>query len=115
MSVTAADIQAFASEFAGTDTATIALYLVMAPEFVDVDRFGAQHDLAVRLWVCHQLTLNVEQAAGAAGPITSESVGPITRQYGNVSVLTAPADLSRTNYGRMLVALSRQYGGRLAS
>lgn len=109
MAVTAAQVKAFAPAFAAVADGIIDTWLGWAPDSVAANVFGAQHDQAVMLWVCHHLQTTQGAAAGAAGPLTSAQAGDVQASFavGGMGV----AGLERTAWGQQLVMLMRRKAG----
>lgn len=76
--------------------------------------YGAQLQSAIALRVMHWMTMEQRGNgqlgnSGAAGGITSESEGQLSRSYGSVSSVHADKypDLAQTAFGCELIALTR--------
>lgn len=73
-------------------------------------RMGAQTDQATMLFVAHNLTLGVVGAKGGGAssfaPVSSKSVGPVSKSYDTSAVTRANAGIyNGTPYGQRLWAL----------
>lgn len=113
MAVTAADVQAFAPQFAAVSSGVINTWLSMAAGAINADVFGAETDNATLLWVAHQLTKTTGGAAGHVGAITSRSVGEVS--VGASAGHTDTAAMRTTAYGAAFLQLLRKFtaGGRV--
>jgi len=78
-------------------------FIEQAEELTLESVYGDQYNLAVALLVLHWLAK--EDSGGAAGPITSEKEGDLSRAY---SVSASPDDLDSTGWGKELKALRRR-------
>ena len=109
MAVTAAQVKSFAPAFAAVADTVVDTWLGWAPDHVAAAAFGAQHDQAVMLWVCHQLQVTQGAAAGAAGPLTAAAAGDVSASFGGGSA--AATGLERTSWGQQLILLQRRKAG----
>lgn len=106
MAVTVADIQAI-PQFATRGGAEIQFWLTRAPQHLDLAFFAADADLAVTYWTAHALTVAAASVAGAAGPITGKTVGPVSVQYAAAHASGRLGDWSLSVWGGYLAQLSR--------
>lgn len=116
-SLTVAQVRAYAPQFADATAYPEAMVQAVIDECpLALDLFGtdAQQVSAWRLWVCHTLTVQSPDAAGAAGPVVGQAVGRVSVQFGVASVTAGP--YSRTSYGQRLQALiDANFGGPIVA
>ncbi len=112
MTVVAADIMTFAPEFTTVDDdeiATITAAIAQAERRTNRTNWGVIADDGVTYLVCHMLTLAARIAvsgAQARGPLTSETVGPLSRSFAVPgSVTLSSAYLASTTYGQAYAEL----------
>lgn len=106
MTVTASDVRAIATEFAAVLDAVIDPYIAMAERRTFREAWGVKADDGVIFLVAHFLKLSEAQSALSAGPVTSETVGPLSRSYATVGGGTSSDNvLSSTVWGREYIAL----------
>lgn len=111
MSVTSADIKALPSgEFASVLDATVDIYITEAQSRIHQTTWGDQYDLGVKYLTAHALALDMGGAHGAAGPVASESAGPVSRSYAAYSIFgsTGGDNLNATAYGRKFQMLRKE-------
>lgn len=105
------DVTAWASEMASVAEAAQDLILAYAnglPYAANLDgEEGDRTKLARVLMACH-LASTGPKSGGAAGPVTSESEGGLSRSYG---MLASSTGLGRSSYGQELKALLRRHVG----
>jgi hypothetical protein len=101
-------------QFSAIDDADITAWLVQASLRWTVARLGQQWEMIAYLYAAHQLTLNPPDGSGsgggAVGAVTSESVGDVSRSWGDggLSVANVPSSLVgflSTRYGVELIGL----------
>lgn len=104
-----ADITNVASEFATETTQRLEAYIGLAQSFISECAYGSKYKNAVIFMACHLLKLDKIGASGTGGTITSEKVGDLQTNYGNVGsgVGGKDADLAQTPYGLMLIRLNK--------
>lgn len=109
MAVVAADIKAFAPEFAATADAIITLWLGWAYGAAGLSStvFGSALDQAVLFWVCHNLKKG--QNSGSSGTITEEHVGPAGQSFSGPGAFANPSEFRTTSYGLLYYQLCRQF------
>ncbi len=80
---------------------------------IAVDVFDGEDGDTTKIARCslaaHMATLFPTATAGAAGPITSETEGGISRAYGAIAL--TPSELNRTPYGQQFRWLCRMNAG----
>lgn len=106
MAVTVAEIQAI-PQFAARPSGEIQFWIDRAPRHLDVSLFGVDADLAVTYWVAHALAVASGAQAGAAGPVTAKTVGPVSVQYATLRATGALGDWTLSAWGGFLSQLSR--------
>ena len=109
MAVTAAQVKAFAPEFAGVLDARIDTYLGFAPGYVARAVYGNDTDQAVLLWTCHSLTRTTGGNAAMAGAVTLDKAGDVQTESTGVQGWMAENQWGTTAYGQQLIMLSRRY------
>lgn len=98
MSITwTADVAAIAPDLSTTPTATQTLILAIVDRQIDDDQWGIYADDGRRYLAAHLGTLARSGIGNTAGPVTSETLGAMSRSYGTVQGVTGP--LSATRYG----------------
>ncbi len=110
MSVTPESIKAFAPELSTLDDEDdVQPAIDMAERRTNRKAWASKADDAVTYLVCHMLTLAARIAvsgAQARGPLTSETVGPLSRSFAVPgSVTLSSAYLASTTYGQAYAEL----------
>lgn len=109
--MTWADVVALAPALASLAVARQTQILAEVDNEVSTDAWGDYAEAGKRYLAAHKGTVTVLSDAGsgggaALGPITSESLGPMSRSYGTIGDSTSvDAELSRTSYGREYIRL----------
>lgn len=98
MSVTVGNIKNNFPELSALPESQLQFYLNIATSLVNANVFLEKTDYAIQLLAAHFITLM--SSGGGAGPVTSESVGELSRSYGTLSGNLE--ELSQTTYGAML-------------
>lgn len=109
MAVTAAQVKAFAPEFADVADTIINTWLGWAPGYILPATFGTDTDQGTMLWTCHVLTRTANGAAISGGPVTKDQVGPATRENAVATGYMVTTDWGYSGYGQQLLALVRRY------
>lgn len=107
MAVTAADVQAFAPQFAAVTTGVINSWLSMAAGAIDAVTYGSEADNATLLWVCHHLQTTQPASAGSNGPVTDRKVGDVST--GSAASPATASALNTTAYGQSFMRLCRRF------
>ena len=99
--------------------ATVNFWISQACLEIDPCRFGTSQDLAVMLFVAHNITLSARNAAAANaggiageanGPIDSKSVGPVSIGYDTAAAALAGAGpWNLTSYGQRFYEMLKQF------
>jgi hypothetical protein len=106
VSITWADVVAYpAPELSTLATASQTAILAIVDRQIDVDAWGEFADDGRRLLAAHLGTLTRSGAGGAAGPVTSETLGAMSRSY--ASMTTDAGLLGTTKYGAEYLRLMR--------
>ncbi len=108
MTVVVADVEALATELTGNSR--LALFLAQAQRQVNYTEWGSLADDGVKYLTAHLTTVAVRaSASGGAiprGPLTSETVGPLSRSYAAPAASSgADGELGSTTYGQRYLAL----------
>ncbi len=112
MTVTVADIRAKFPAFASTDAGTVTAAIEEAERSTNRAHFGGRADDAVKYLAAHILHQDAGGAGAAAGPMTSETKGPISRSFAVSSTSSDPR--ASTAYGRRyLELLQTTFAGRV--
>lgn len=95
------------------------LFLATAALLVDADEWGGLYDKGVLYMAAHLGLLSawsLAGAGGAAGPVTSETLGPMSRSYANLFQASATDGvLGTTKWGKLyLMLLGTQMGAFVA-
>lgn len=107
------DVLLFAPELSTFDSdAQDEILLFVNEEGIDVTQWGGEDAQRLRLariyYAAHIATASSQGGnGGAAGPVTSETAGGLSRTYAFASV-ASDLLLDSTNYGRLLRMLMRQ-------
>lgn len=94
----AADVVPIAPNLATAPAATQTLVLAIVDRQIDVGVWGAFADDGRRYLAAHLGTLAITGGAGAAGPVTSESLGAMSRSYASLTGNIDPT-LATTRFG----------------
>lgn len=110
MTVTAASFKTLFPEFTATADDRVTMFLAMAARRVSSVWFGDATDEAVCYLAAHTITVvgTGQGSAGTSGPVTAESVGDVSVQYGaplSSSLNAQDADLRSTGYGKQFLSL----------
>jgi hypothetical protein len=99
--------------------ATVTFWIGQAYLEIDPCRFGTSEDLAVMLFVAHNITLSARNAASANaggvvgeanGPVSSKSVGPVSVGYDTAAAALAGAGpWNLTSYGQRFYEMLKQF------
>lgn len=123
MAVTSASFRTMFPEF--TDTAKfpdaqINAWLDQAPNQLSASRLGKSYDLAVMLFIAHNIVLSARAVASAAGsgvpgqatgPVSSKSVDKVSVSYDTGATAIGRAGAwNATSYGQRLYTLLRACG-----
>lgn len=104
MAVTAAQVKAVATEFASTADVTVDAAVSLAEERTNRDVWGGRADISVIYLAAHLLKLDSQQSSSAIYPISSETVGPVSRSYA-VHSTAHEGDLNSTIWGKRYMGL----------
>lgn len=97
-------IAAYAPAFASDSR--LPTFITLATNQTATDRFGVNYELAIALRACHMMARNPTVGMGAAGAVTSETEGEISRSYSIPKYLQEKyGDLCSTPYGAQLAQL----------
>jgi hypothetical protein len=103
--ITWAAVTAVAPELAsvpgGVQTALLAMVGVMLP---NPNALGDQYDAACTWLAAHLGTISQRKSGNIAGPVSSESVGQVSRSYA-VPAMDSASDYSSTSYGQLFQAI----------
>lgn len=106
MSIAWSDVVAFpAAELSTLVPATQTAILAAVERQIDADAWGEFADDGRRWLAAHLGTLAAARYGGAAGPITAESLGAMSRSYG--SLVADAGLLATTRYGVEYLRLLR--------
>ena len=100
--VTAAQVKAFAAEFATVSDAKVDLYISYAGLFLAENKWKNRYTFGVILMACHLLSLSGR--TGAAGALSSERVGDLSVSY---SSSAGDDELRTTSYGEQYISLRK--------
>lgn len=94
-------------EFKDVPAPKITAFIAMASRLIDARIWGDRAQDAAAYLTAHLLksTGGIGGSGGGAGPITSESVGSLSRSYGMVGSPGSDQDYNRTLYGQRYIAL----------
>jgi len=95
ITISTTDVFKYAPELASTTSGVAQVYLGLALNFVNEQKWGRKYVQAVCLMTAHLLTLQIRKSS--AGAITSESVGELSVSYSTPS--TGDEELKSTIYG----------------
>jgi hypothetical protein len=118
MAVTTASFRAVFPEFADTTKypdPAVTFWLDQAGVTLPQSVPAGQLDLATMLYIAHNLTLGILSASGSGGagsfaPVSSKSVGPISKSMDTSAVTSTGAGVwNGTAYGQRLWALLRGF------
>jgi hypothetical protein len=113
MSVTASDIRDLPSgEFSSLTDAVINRFLAEAGREVNASVWGDRYDDGILYLTAHLLAFAKKGATGAAGPVTSETAGPLSISYGGAAT-ASDAALASTSYGRRYLEIAHTLFGQL--
>lgn len=115
MAVTAASFRVMFPEFTDTTkfpTAQIDAWLAEAPNQLNASRLGRSYDLAVMLFVAHNIVLSARGVASASGSgVPGQATGPVTSK--TVDKVSVSYDTGATALGRAGAWNATSYGQRL--
>lgn len=111
MSVLWTDIRDLPSgEFASLSEAAIAPYIAEASREVAESVYGDRYDDAVKYLAAHLIAVLTAGSRGTAGPVVSESAGPVSRSYAAPATIVSE-HFAATVYGRRFLDIRRQVAG----
>ena len=123
MTVAYSDFVTAFPEFANTATypeSQIDFWIGQAVNQINACRFGSNADFATMLFVAHNIVLSARSAAAtaggaiagdASGPVTSKTVGPVSKSMDAALVGYAGAGpYNQTSYGQRLYQIMRAAG-----
>lgn len=105
------DVLAVAPELSVTAAATQTVVLAQVEIEIDAEVWGDYADMGRRLLAAHYGTIFTPGLSGGgatAGPVTSETLGPMSRSYATATSSNVPAELGRTKYGIEYYRLMRK-------
>ena len=107
--ITWADVVLIAPELADVPVGVQTALLADVAEQLESSQWGndARYDMASKYLVAHLATLYLQGSGGAAGPVTSESVGSVSRSYASPSF--AVDRYASTAFGREFARLRSQF------
>ncbi len=105
MAITWADVLLIASELSTTATATQNAILEDVDREVDDGAWGEFANKGKKYLAAHLATITAQSGAGGAGPITSETLGPMSRSY--ASAADTGNSLTSTRYGMEYLRILR--------
>jgi hypothetical protein len=108
VSITWRDVVLIAPELSAVGVATQDAILADVALQLSAERWGNRLDIASKYLAAHLAT--VTQRSGVAGPVTSESVGSVSRSY---SVAAQSGAFDATAYGREYKRLQRSLVDRI--
>lgn len=109
--ITWADVVAVAPELASVATATQNAILADVAAQLVAAQWGSRYDVACTYLAAHLGTLSKSGGQGVAGPVTSETVGSVSRSYAAPAV--SESGMGSTSYGREYERLKKQNVGRI--
>lgn len=121
MAVTASTFRTGFAEFASAtkypDT-MINFWLDLAGKLISADRWGELYDMAVMLFIAHNITMAAAAIAGKSGGasvVASKSVGSVNTSYDNSNTMELGAGhWNQTEYGRRYIHFARMIGAGCA-
>ena len=107
--ITETDITNVAPEFAGIAEERLQFFIELAESYICESRFGTKAKHAVILYIAHLLTMSARGASGNVGAVTSEKVGELSRNYGQIGsgISDEAGELAQTPYGMMFHTLRK--------
>ncbi len=105
MSVTPASFKELFPEFVSQSDARVTLFLDQASRRISASAFGTLYDDAQSYLAAHLIAVSARASgmtlSGASGPVTSETVGPLSRSYAsNYGATTGSDAYNATPYGQ---------------
>jgi len=82
------------------DDTQLEAFIALATCFVSASVFGCAYSQALAFLAAHIATLSTMGASGAAGPVTGERAGEVSRNYAQPAFLPGNHDYALTAYGR---------------
>jgi hypothetical protein len=107
VAITVADIRTQLPEFSSLTDAQIQLALDKANRRINTTAWGVKADDGLVCLTGHLLARSATEGQGAAGPISSESVGQVSVSYA-ISDSFKESDLGSTSYGRCFLELRKE-------
>lgn len=113
MSITWADVVELAPDLSTTTVAAQNLILAHVALQVGPTQWGTYEAMGQLYLAAHLGTLQARGGSAAVGPVTSETVGPVSRSYGSTATAAAGL-LNSTPYGseyaRLRALLPTRFG-----
>lgn len=105
MSVTPATFKVLFPEFVAQTDARVQLFLDQASRRISTTSFGTLYDDAQSYLAAHLIAVSARASgmtlSGASGPVTSETVGPLSKSYAsNYGATTGADNYDATPYGQ---------------
>ncbi len=95
-------------EFSSENDSRVELFIGIAASQIGSDAWGTLTDPATAYLAAHSLAMANRLGSGAAGPVTAEKVGDLSRNYGDLSSKLDSVELSSTPYGLEYLRMRRQ-------
>ena len=119
--ITWAHVVDHAAQMSGVDADAQTDILAHVNVALSVSYFGGESAPKTKLarvyLACHfgQMILNANASSGAAGAVTSKSLGDMSVGYGSVSTSTilASSEYGVTSYGQLYITLARRTSARM--
>jgi hypothetical protein len=112
MSIAWSDVTAIAAELSTVPTGTQNYFIAHVDKQIDDIEWGDMADDG-RRWLAAHLGAVYNQSAGAAGPVVSESLGPMSVSYAASDSGSIDDELGTTKYGRYYLHMMRLLRGNL--
>ena len=109
--MTASEFKDIFDVFSSLSDAKVNTFIGFAEARIDADVFGDLYDQALAYLTAHLLAVSSQAeafAAGGVGPVTSQTVGPLSRSFAAASgyvKTSSPSDYSMTPYGQHFLTL----------
>ena len=102
--VTSEEVIAYAPEMSTEGDERITLFIGFAGDFVSETKWGKKYKQGIILMCCHLLKMAALDRAGAAGSVTAERVGEMSRSY---SAPPADNEMAQSSYGQTFLMLRK--------
>lgn len=100
------------SDAAAYPAGNVQTWIIAGAEQIDQCRYGNQYNLAVCLFIAHNVVLAAHDAksgGGAAGPVVSKTIDKLSVSYGTTTAIEGAGIYNLTSYGQRLYKMMQTF------